>query len=202
MYNNCAYILLGLVIEKLTHLDYKEYLINNVFRPCGMDRTRFCAMDGINDNTAENYVAIYNGQGEIIGWKKNIYSYPPIGGTDGGVYTTAYDLDCFIRNIHKILPKDSIKKLFSPQCEFKRPFTRWKPELNATIRNGFGFEFVEIGQEIFCIRKDGMNEGVSAILSYYPKYDVDIIILSNQGDNVWELQRRLQTVLYHISHAG
>ena len=41
-----------------------------------------------------------------------------------------------------------------------------------------------------------MNEGVSAMLSYYPKYDVDIIILSNQGDNVWELHRRLQTVLY------
>jgi CubicO group peptidase (beta-lactamase class C family) len=196
MYNNCAYILLGLVTEKLTGLNYKEYLNNNVFGPCGMNRTKFCAMDEINENTAENYIALKNEQHEIIGWKKNIYSYPPVGGTDGGVYTTAYDLDSFIRNVHGILDKDSYKQLFSPQCEFKRPFTRWKPELNATIRYGYGFEFVEIGQKIFCIRKDGINEGVSAMLSYYPEYDADIIVLSNQGDNVWELHRRLQTVLY------
>jgi len=196
MYNNCAYILLGLVIEKLSNMDYKEYLTKYVFQPCGMNRTKFCAMDEIGDNAAENYVAVYNDCNEITGWKKNIYSYPPIGGTDGGVYTTANDLDSFIRNIDRILNRETKQQLFSPQCEFRNPFTRWKPELEATICNGFGFEFVEIGQKVFCIRKDGINEGVSAMLSYYPEYDANIIILSNQCDNVWELHRRLQNVLY------
>lgn len=196
MYNNCAYILLGLALEKLSAMDYKDYFHQHIFLPCGMVRTRFCAMDEVSDNVAENYIAIHNESNEVIGWRKNIYSYPPVGGTDGGIYTTAADLNRFIRDVQKILCKESNDKLFTPQCEFKKPFVRWKSELKATIRNGFGFEFVEIEDKIFCIRKDGINDGVSAMLSYYPDYDVVMVLLSNQCDNVWELLRRFQTVLY------
>lgn len=51
-YNNCAYILLGLVIEKITGKEYREYVKKNIFEKIGMKDTEFLSMDGINRNTA------------------------------------------------------------------------------------------------------------------------------------------------------
>lgn len=50
--------------------------------------------------------------------------------------------------------------IFLPQCEFSKPFNKWKPEPNATIRNGYAFEFVEIDGHVFCMRN-------AFILPYY-----------------------------------
>lgn len=200
-YNNCAFVLLGLAIEKITGQNYRSFVTNNIFIPLGMQNTKFCAMDEVNENTAEGYLACYDENKEITKWKKNIYSYPPIGSPDGGVYSAASDLDIFIRNLKKnmILNKDYTDMIFSPHCEFAKPFRKWKPELNATIRNGYAFEFVEINGEIFCMRKDGLNEGVAAMLSYYPNIDTTVIILCNQDCNIWEMHREIQTILADLT---
>lgn len=198
-YNNCAFVLLGLAIEKITGQDYRGFVSDNIFNPLAMTSTKFCAMDDVNENTAEGYYACYNENNNFVKWKKNIYSYPPIGAPDGGVYSTVNDLDMFIRKLKKneLLNEEYSSMLFSPHCKFSKPFQKWKPVPNATIRNGYAFEFVEINDEVFCMRKDGLNEGVGAMLSYYPKIDTTIVILCNQDCNIWEMHRQIQTVLYY-----
>jgi CubicO group peptidase (beta-lactamase class C family) len=198
-YNNCAFILLGLAIEKLTGQDYRSFIINNIFNPCGMHNTKFYAMDEVNINTAEGYYGCYDENNKFTKWKKNIYSYPPIGSPDSGVYATVNDLDIFIRKLKNkmILNEEYTDMIFSPHCQFAKPFQKWKPVTTATIRNGYAFEFVEIEGNIFCMRKDGINVGVGAMLSYYPSKDVTIIILSNQDCNIWQMHRELQTIIYY-----
>jgi CubicO group peptidase (beta-lactamase class C family) len=198
-YNNCAFILLGLAIEKITGQDYRSFITDNIFKPCGMLNTKFCAMDEVNKNTAEGYYGCYDENNKFIKWKKNIYSYPPIGSPDGGVYSTVNDLDMFIRNLKKnvILNEEYTDMIFSPHCKFVKPFQKWKPAPNATIRNGYGFEFVEIDDVVFCMRKDGINDGVGGMLSYYPSTDVTITILCNQDCNIWQMHRELQTIMYY-----
>lgn len=197
-YNNCAFVLLGLVIEKITGQDYRSFVTDSIFKPLGMINTKFCAMDEVNEDTAEGYTGIYDERDNFIKWKRNIYSYPPIGSPDAGAYTTVNDLDIFIRSLkeNKLLNEEYAGMIFSPQCEFYRPFRNWKPEPDATIRNGYAFEFVEINGEVFCMRKDGVNDGVGAMLSYYPAVDATIIILCNQDCNIWQMHREIQTVLY------
>lgn len=203
-YNNCAFILLGLVMEKITGQDYRSFITNNIFKPCGMLNTKFCAMDEVNENIAEGYTGCYDENEKFIKWRKNIYSYPPIGSPDAGAYTTVNDLDIFIRNLktNMLLNQKYTNMIFSPQCEFSRLFKNWKPEPNAIIRNGFAFEFVEINGDIFCMRKDGVNDGVGAMLSYYPAIDVTIIILCNQDCDIWQMHREIQTVLYYECFKG
>lgn len=198
-YNNCAFVLLGLAIEKITGQDYRSFVSDNIFTPCGMNSTRFCAMDEVNENTAEGYFACYDENNNFVKWKKNIYSYPPIGSPDGGVYSTVNDLDMFIRKLKDniLLNSEFSNIIFSPHCKFSKPFQKWKPEPNATIRNGYAFEFVEIDGHVFCMRKDGLNDGVGAMLSYYPKVDGAIVILCNQDCNIWEMHRQIQTTLYY-----
>ena len=159
-------------------------------------------MDEVNANMAEGYVGLYDKNKDHIKWRKNIYSYPPIGSPDSGAYTTVIDLDIFIRNLksNRVLNSEYTNMLFSPHCKFASPFNCGEPSVNATIRKGYAFEFVEINGNIFCMRKEGLNDGVGAMLSYYPEMDVTIIIMSNQTMNngdceVWEMHRKIQTII-------
>lgn len=197
-YNNCAFVLLGLVLEKVTGIDYRTYVTENIFKPCKMTNTKFCAMDEINENTAEGYKNIYDSDGKWIGFRKNIYCYPPIGTPDGGAYTTVGDLDIFIRAIkNNILLSESYSEmLLTPHCQFTKP-SAWNAVPNVKIRYGYAFEFLEIDNETFCIFKEGSNDGVSAMFSYYPKADITITILANQNCNVWSIHREMQTEIYN-----
>lgn len=100
-YCNCSYVLLGLAIEKITGKGYREYVTENVFRKAGMKNTAFLSMDSINENTAEGYLNLYNEDGEVVGYKKNIYCFPPMGTPDGGAYTTAEDMNLFLAAIQR-----------------------------------------------------------------------------------------------------
>jgi len=197
-YNNCAFILLGLVIEKITGQNYRSFVTDNIFIPLGMLNTKFCAMDEVNENTAEGYISCYDKNKNFTKWKKNIYSYPPIGSPDSGAYTTVNNLDIFIRKLkgNMLLNAEYTDMMFSPHCEFAKPFKKWEPAPNATIRNGYAFEFVENEGNVFCMRKDGLNDGVGAMLSYYPTMDATIIILCNQNCDIWQMHREIQTIIY------
>jgi hypothetical protein len=155
-------------------------------------------MDEVNDNTAEGYKSVYDNDGRRVGFKKNIYCYPPIGTPDGGAYTTVEDLDIFLRAIKNniILSESYSKMLLTPHCEFTKP-SSWNEVSSVKVRTGYAFEFLEIDNETFCIFKEGANDGVSAMFSYYPEADITISILSNHNSNVWAMHREMQTEIYN-----
>lgn len=148
-YNNCAFVLLGLVIEKLTEMDYRSFVSKSIFEKAGMSNSYFGAMDELRPNTAEGYFIENDQLGNFIKWKKNIYSYPPIGTPDGGVLTTVGDLDIFIRALKDgiLLSPQYTNIIFKPQCNFNREkkFETW--------RTGYAFEFIESNEKIFCMYK-------------------------------------------------
>jgi CubicO group peptidase (beta-lactamase class C family) len=185
-------------LEKLTGVSYRSYVAENIFKRAGMDDTAFCAMDEINENAAEGYYSVRKENCEFAGYKKNIYRFPPIGSPDGGAYSTADDLNKFIRAIKNniLLCKTYSELLLLPHCKFTRP-SLWKAAGKCVIRTGYAFEFLEIDGETFCVFKDGCSEGVSAILSYYPKADITLTLLSNQDCNVWKMHRLMQTEIYN-----
>ena len=193
-YNNCAFVLLGLAIEAVTGKTYREYVAEAIFAPLGMDHSGFFAMDEPTPNVAEGYVAHRDEFGAVTAWRKNIYSYPPIGSPDGGALCTAGDLDLFIRGLRRglVLDETRLKTLFSPQVPFS-----WMSSTNPgrRIQQGFVFEFIEEGGRIRCIRKDGINEGVGAMLAWYPDQDLTVVILANQDCDIWSLHRSLESVL-------
>jgi hypothetical protein len=68
--------------------------------------------------------------------------------------------------------------MFQPHCKYTRPI-KWKAVPSTTIRRGYALEFVEFNDNVFCVRKDGVNDGVGVMLSFYPKVDVTMVILTN-----------------------
>jgi CubicO group peptidase (beta-lactamase class C family) len=86
-YSNGGYILLGVVIEEISGMPYREFVAREIFAPAGMTRSGYFAMNKLPENTAFGYIEEDDSE-----WRTNIYNLPIIGASDGGAYTTVDDL--------------------------------------------------------------------------------------------------------------
>lgn len=198
-YCNCSYVLLGMAVEAVSGENYRDYYRKHIFEPAGMTRTAFLSMEEVNENTAEGYENVQDEAGRFMGYRKNIYSFPPRGTPDGGAYTTAGDLCRFFEAVReeRILGRSYADSLLRPHC----PFTSPEPRLGLPglyAQNGYGLEFLMLpGRETpFCIGKDGLNPGVCAYATYYPQNHITLVLLANQDCNVWEMTRRVQREMF------
>lgn len=87
-YSNAGYVLLGLVVEELTGLSFPDAVGRHVFGPAGMVASGFLRLDEAHPDVATGY---------LPSSRRNVYSIPVLGGADGGAFSTAPDLDRFLR---------------------------------------------------------------------------------------------------------
>ncbi|MCK4413120.1 MAG: beta-lactamase family protein [Candidatus Eisenbacteria sp.] len=190
-YCNCGYVLLGLLIETASGLKYRDYVRQNIITQAGMIHSEFLRMDQVHENVAEGNDPLRDNTGQIIGWKKNIYSFPPIGSPDGGAYVTASDLDRFLRAVKagELLSPKLTEAFFTPQVHHSAME-------GGTQRYGYGLWFLvdPANQVIFC-QKEGTNAGVSGLIRHFPKDDTNIVILSNMEAGVWEPVRKVHELV-------
>src|SRR5947209_5616493 len=168
-YCNCAYVLLGLLIEKASGLSYRDYVRQHIFAPADMLHSDFYLMDVVNEHVAEGCDPLRDEHGNIVAWKKNIYSYPPIGSPDGGAHATASDLDRFLRKVKAgtLLSPKSTAAFFTPQV-LNRGQEAWDQRYGYG-RYGYGICFaVDDAGKVLFAEKEGMNAGASAVIRHYP----------------------------------
>lgn len=190
-YCNCSFVLLGLMIEKATGLSYRDYVRKNIFEKANMSHSDFLAMDRVHENVAEGCDPIRNEAGEIEGWKKNIYSYPPIGSPDGGAYVTAGDLDRFLRVVKsgKLLSKELTDAFLTPHVDYK-------DKGDWVMKYGYCFWFyIRKDGEIVSFQKEGVNAGASGLIRHFPEQDINVVILSNMEDGVWVPIRKIHQLV-------
>jgi CubicO group peptidase (beta-lactamase class C family) len=190
-YCNCGYVLLGLLIEKASGLSYRDYVRQQIFAPADMRHSDFLRLDLTYGDLAEGSDPLRDEHGTVVAWKKNIYSFPPIGSPDSGAHVTASDLDRFLRQVKAgtLLSGQSTAAFFTPQV-LHHMQDDWKQMY------GYGIEFAvdEAGNVIFA-QKEGINAGVSAVIRHYPDQDLNVILLSNMQQGVWEPLRTIHRLL-------
>lgn len=183
-YCNCGYVLLGLLIEKASGLSYRDYIRQHIFAPAEMAHSDFFRMDLVYEEVAEGCDPLRNEDGTLRGWKKNIYSYPPIGSPDGGAHVTAGDLNRFFRKLKAgaLLSSQTTEAFFTPQVRY-----RLHPRDNWQTMYGYGVWFAldDAGKVLF-VEKEGINAGVSAVIRHYPAGDINVVLLANIQEGVWE----------------
>jgi CubicO group peptidase (beta-lactamase class C family) len=180
-YNNVAYILAGLLIEQASGQSYRDYVRQHVFAPAGMADSDFYAMDQVIPRVAEGADPILDEAGALTGWKRNIYSYPPIGSPDGGAHVTAADLDRFLRQVKagRLLSPALTAAYFTPQVAYR-------PHGDGHRWAGLGLWFhVDGTGRVVYAEKEGYNAGTSAIVRHYPAQDLNVVMLSNLAEGVW-----------------
>ncbi len=187
-YNGAGYILLGLVIAKVSGLSYFDYVRQHIFARAQMMRSDFLSLDGVYDAVAEGYIPITDDD-NIIGWKKNIYSTTPEAAADGGATSTVDDLIRFSQALRdeRLLSAKMTREMLTPKViEIDEPFRGyiWK--------YGYGSYFIlDQNEQVVRWGHTGEEDGVSCRLYYYPKENLDVIILANQswcaGPLAWQI---------------
>lgn len=166
-YNNSGFVLLGLVMEKISGLAMEAYLRRAVFAPLGMADTAYPALDRLLANCANAYI-LDKKTGEYY---TNIYSIDAKGGGAGGVFTTAADVESLWRGLYagELLPLAMVRDMH----------TR-----HAGGRYGYGFWIREDGNPSF----QGGDPGVGFVTSYDLATQTTVTAISNFEKDVWKIQ--------------
>ncbi len=91
-YSNAGYIVLGLLIEKLSGENYYEYVRRHIYEPAGMTQTGSWRIDRWPANTAIGYTRGAQDADPSTPLKPNTDFLPGKGSSAGGGYSTAHDL--------------------------------------------------------------------------------------------------------------
>ena len=166
-YSNTAYVLLGLIIEKVSGVKLGEYMGEEVFKKAGMVNTHV-NYEGITQIHPRAYGNIVE-DGKLV--KKDQYWCSATIG-DGGIYSNIPDLKrwvAFLRNI-KEEPYSLMKK------------TNYASGVD--IEYGFGLRVKTInvkGKDYELIYHCGDTIGTNTILGFIDELDLEFILLTNRN---------------------
>jgi CubicO group peptidase (beta-lactamase class C family) len=178
-YSNAGYILLGLVIEEAAGTPYIDAMQARVFGPAGMDGSGFLAADEVHPDVALGYLRPRE-PGEP--WRTNVFSVPIVGGSDGGAFATAADLDRF-------LSRYAAGELVKPPLleEALHPYSR----IDEDRHMGLGVYLRGEGPTR-SITSEGGDPGAEALMAHYPELGVNTIVLSNVNGSAWQVEQILR----------
>lgn len=171
-YSNTNYLLLAMVLDKVTGGDHSVALRNKVLEPLGLNNTYYYWHDDLPAETAQGYFDLYN-NGTIL----NLTNYNTGSGNGyGGVYTTVFDLQTFI----EALVRD--KRMLEAET-LDQMLTFTKPDDDYNRANGLGIfkDFLERAPEQFAYGHRGRDLGYTADMFWFPNQDYTMTYLINYG---------------------
>lgn len=175
-YNNAGYIILGLIVEKVSGMVFIDYVQKNIMDKAGMKNSGYFALDALPSKTAIGYIDYEDGT-----WKTNMYSLPVQGGADGGAFVTAEDMVLF----WKALIQD---KLLLDKTILLTPLVH--EENNSYY--GYGIWIEKQGNDVYKYHVMGYDPGVSFHSAYYPHYNVIAAVCSNKSKGAYAMMQELE----------
>jgi CubicO group peptidase (beta-lactamase class C family) len=100
-YSNAGYVVLGLLIERLSGQDYYSYVHDHILEPAGMTRTGSFFVDSLPANTAIGYTTGTEQSPPGTPLHPNTQELPGRGSSAGGGYSTAQDLLKFLQALRE-----------------------------------------------------------------------------------------------------
>lgn len=185
-YNNSGYVLLAMIIEKMTGVYFDQYLQANVFDACNMKSTGYFELDKLPSKCASNYIYCP----DTHGFRTNIFSVDAKGTGAGGAFITVKDIVRFWSGLleRRLISKELVSEMLSKQSgdgmdaeEGYYGYGVW------IIDNPKGEDFAYF---------QGCDPGVGFISEYNPDNKMISVLASNYGDNVWKEMRKIREVFY------
>ena len=100
-YSNAGYVVLGLLIERLSGQDYYTYVRDHILKPANMTRTGSFFVDSLPLNTAIGYTTGSQDAPAGTPLHPNTQELPGRGSSAGGGYSTAQDLLKFLKALRE-----------------------------------------------------------------------------------------------------
>lgn len=182
-YTNNGYILLGVIIEKVSGQDYYDYIREHVYKPAGMVNTDSYELDADPPNLATGYMDGASGSPR----RSNTFFLPVKGVPSGLGYSTAGDLlrfDIALRN-HRLLSVRSLELIWAGKVEYAtQPGSQY----------GYGFAVKRYnGARI--VGHSGGWFGMNTQVDIYPELGYTVVLLANYDADTASLANKLRELL-------
>ncbi|WP_158069971.1 serine hydrolase domain-containing protein [Cnuella takakiae] len=161
-YCNTNYVLLALIVEKLSGMPFPQYLKENIFEPLGMTHSFV-----YQPNDTAVHTISYNAGGGIWGMD---YTDGPYG--DKNIYSTPRDLLKWDQALYA-------NKLIS-KALLDSAFTSYSNERPGQHNYGLGFRLLNLENGKKVIYHNGRWHGFNAAFSRLPDEKATVIILGNR----------------------
>jgi CubicO group peptidase (beta-lactamase class C family) len=164
-YSNGGFVLLGLIIQRVSGLDLADFMKKRIFQPLGMHHTLMYEHHRGPQVPDRAYGYTYvDGK-----WTRTDQDVTSATRGDGGIYTSIDDMakwDAAL-NDDRLLNAASRNMAFTPQAPLDDP----------DVSYGFGWRIS--GDTVW---HSGETEGFRNVIIRWPKQHVTVVILSNRND--------------------
>lgn len=174
-YSNSGYVLLGLIVEKVSGLDFPEFLRERIFAPLKMDNT-LAFVRGRN-KVSDRAFGYSKEKGQ---WRFTDQSPTSATLGDGGVYSSLYDLTLWDEalRMRRLLSEDEMKPALIPvRVPGKGPTG---PD-GKPADYGFGW-FINGWQGHPRMWHYGETSGFRTAIQRFPADNLTVIVLANRTD--------------------
>jgi CubicO group peptidase (beta-lactamase class C family) len=170
-YSNAGYLVLGVIIEKVSGQSYFDYVREHIFNPVGMTNTGYFELDQVVPNLAIGYarfeddalgIGPRHNNGVFLGYK---------GSSAGGGYSTAPDLLRFARALreHRLLSPAMTEEVTSGKVAAARDqyaygFWDWRKQFGCDVRGNSG---------------GGPSSGIDSELHIFWEGPYTVVVMSN-----------------------
>jgi len=164
-YSNLGYVMLGVLISKVTGRFYGEFLQERIFKPLGMTTARIISEADIVPNRSAGYNLV---RGEL---KNQEWVAPQLNTTaDGSLYLSVYDVAKWDAALYgeKLLKRASLEQIWSPV----------KLNNGKTYPYGFGW-MLRTANGHRLIEHGGSWQGFKTCISRYVDDKLTIVFLAN-----------------------
>jgi D-alanyl-D-alanine carboxypeptidase len=166
LYSNTNYILLGMIIEKVTGKPYYQVFKEKLFDPLGMVFTQCAATDPVPADIIRGYVDFYSNMNLI---NATFYSGWDYFTADGGLISNAYDLNIFMTALFsgQVLSASSVEEFLkwqTPKSDYGDGFETHYGLGIFKIITRYGEAYIHSGDAI----------GYAASMVYFPEQQVTI----------------------------
>ncbi|MGH3508051.1 MAG: serine hydrolase domain-containing protein [Nocardioidaceae bacterium] len=168
-YNNGGYVVLALLAERASGVDFHELVRALVCEPAGMVDTAFLRSDELPGRAALGYLS-------VDGLRTNVFHLPVLGNGDGGIYSTAADLSAFWDSLFagRIVAPERVAEMVQPRSD-------WPEE---SRRYGLGFHLHATGDGVWL---EGYDAGVSFSSLHQPSSSITYTVISNWSQGAWPI---------------
>jgi CubicO group peptidase (beta-lactamase class C family) len=182
IYSNAGYVLLGRIVENVSHEGYFDYMQRHVFAPAGMTATGFDKLDDVTPDLAVGY---YHDGVFAHDWKADWMLSVGNGSPAGGSYSTDADLLRFASALRegRLLKPATLQKIFADEV----------PAGPGGYAAGFGDR---LSHHHHIRGHQGGIEGTTANLQMVWEAHAAVALTSNEGPTqTWLLAEQIADLL-------
>ena len=181
-YDNLLYIIAGEIVARVSETSYDDYIIDNFFKPLGMERSLLSIPKIDADANRIDGHAPVNGKLEITG-----YTFTQIATPAAGIYASINDMGKWVQALldegkygaqlkDSLFSKETYHEMMTPQTLIRTGKGPYNTHFSAY---GLGFFLSDVNGYFQATHTGGLLGIVSQVI-LFPELDLGMIVLTNQ----------------------